>query len=220
MSPRADQFETLYAFTEDLPGVGAIMDRVSGEIEEHGYWGSMRDRIPLSQTDWLNPVGELVAEAEADPSRPGRVLVRGHANIALIRSGQDWATAELEERDLYLKQIEPVLRGGMDLLRDNGQGAGCYSNRYVRNIDVDGNVIDKRYNIGHWRSLDLLERWAESHPTHLRIFVTFFRVVESLVTLRLYHEVSVFDAAGQYYEYLNCHPATGMLRDTASVSMT
>jgi aldoxime dehydratase len=45
-------------------------------------------------------------------------------------------------------------------------------------------------------------------------------VVESLVTLRLYHEVSVFDAAGQYYEYLNCHPATGMLRDTASVSMT
>ncbi|RYY58387.1 MAG: phenylacetaldoxime dehydratase, partial [Chitinophagaceae bacterium] len=40
-APRAEQFETLYAFQSDLPGVGAVMDNTSGEIEEHGYWGSM-----------------------------------------------------------------------------------------------------------------------------------------------------------------------------------
>lgn len=39
VAPRAEQFETLYAFTNDFPGVGSIMDGVSGEIEEHGYWG-------------------------------------------------------------------------------------------------------------------------------------------------------------------------------------
>ncbi|MBN9794391.1 phenylacetaldoxime dehydratase [Pseudonocardia sp. TMWB2A] len=211
LSPRADQFETLYAFTEDFPGVGAIMDGVSGEIEEHGYWGSMRDRIPLSQTEWLGADGELTASE--DPSRRGRVLVRPHGNIALIRSGQDWAEAGERERTLYSEEIEPVLRQGMDFLRDNGKDIGCYSNRYVRYIDLDGNPVDKSYNIGHWRSLDLLERWAESHPTHLRIFVTFFRVVERLEKLRLYHEVSVFDAGDQYYEYVNCHPATGLLRD-------
>ena len=217
VSPRADQFETLYAFTEQFPGVGGVMDTVSGEIQEHAYWGSMRDRIPVSQTDWMNPSGEL--EALADPSLTGRVVVRGHDNVALIRSGQDWADTGDAERTLYLEEVEPVLRAGMDFLRDNGQDIGCYSNRYVHYIDLDGNPIEKSYNIGHWRSLGQLERWAESHPTHLRIFTTFFRVVASLEKLRLYHEVSVFDAGDQYYEYINCHPATGMLRDAVAPTM-
>jgi aldoxime dehydratase len=211
VSPRADQFETLYAFTEGFPGVGAIMDGVSDEIQEHGYWGSMRDRVPLSQTDWLTASGELAGRS--DPARPGRVIVRAHDNVTLIRSGQDWTEAPPDERELYLNEMEPVLRQGMDFLRDSGQALGCYSNRYVHYIDIDGNPIDKSYNIGHWRSMDALERWAESHPTHLGIFVTFFRVVAQLQKLKLDHEVSVFDAGNQFYEYINCHPATGMLRD-------
>src|SRR5690349_14965182 len=210
--PRANQFETLYAFTDDFPGVGAVMDGTSGEILEHGYWGSMRDRVPLSQTSRMSASGEL--QAEGDPT--GRVRVKAHDNITLIRSGQDWLDAGAEERDLYLTEIEPVLREGMDFLRDHGAEVGCYSNRYVRYCDLDGNPIDKSYDIGHWRSMDLLERWAESHPTHLRIFTTFFTVVTSLEKLRLYHEVSVFDAHDQHYEYVNCHPATGMLRDAAA----
>ncbi|RDJ99702.1 phenylacetaldoxime dehydratase family protein [Paraburkholderia lacunae] len=214
VAPRAEQFETLYAFTDDFPGVGAIMDDVSGEIEEHGYWGSMRDRFPISQTDWMRPNGDLQV-VHGDPARGGRVVVRAHDNIALIRSGQDWRAAEGDERRLYLDEIEPTLRAGMDFLRDNGKDVGCYSNRYVQSIDLDGNLLDESYNIGHWRSLDRLERWAESHPTHLRIFVTFFRVVAGLSKLRLYHEVSVFDAQHQVYEYVNCHPQTGMMRDAA-----
>lgn len=207
--PRADQFETLYAFTDDFPGVGAVMDRVSGEIVEHGYWGSMRDRVPLSQTSRMSASGSLVAEGAAT----GQVVVRAHDNITLIRSGQDWVDTGPEERELYLSEIEPVLREGMDFLRDHGAEVGCYSNRYVRYCDLDGNPIDKSYDIGHWRSMDLLERWSESHPTHLRIFTTFFKVVTGLEKLRLYREVSVFDAHDQHYEYVNCHPATGMLRD-------
>lgn len=214
VAPRADQFETLYAFTEKFPGVGAIMDNVSGEVEEHGYWGSMRDRFPISQTDWMRPDGQLQI-VHGNPHEGGRVVVQGHENIALIRSGQEWREAEDAERRLYLDEIEPTLRAGMDFLRDNGRDVGCYSNRYVRSIDLDGNVLDESYNIGHWRSLDRLERWAESHPTHLRIFTTFFKVVAGLSKLRLYHEVSVFDAGHQVYEYLNCHPVTGMMRDAA-----
>ncbi|MFC9551587.1 phenylacetaldoxime dehydratase family protein [Rhodococcus sp. NPDC056960] len=212
VAPRAEQFETLYAFRDALPGVGAVMDGVSGEINEHGYWGSMRERFPVSQTDWIQPSGELRV-VSGDPAAGGRVVVQGHDNIALIRSGQDWADTDMSERSLYLDEILPTLQGGMDFLRDNGQSVGCYSNRFVRNIDLDGNFLDLSYNIGHWGSLDKLERWAESHPTHLRIFTTFFRVAESLSKLRLYHEVSVFDARDQHYEYINCHPQTGMLRD-------
>jgi aldoxime dehydratase len=38
-------------------------------------------------------------------------------------------------------------------------------------------------------------------------------VVTGLQKLRLYHEVSVADARFQTFEYINCHPLTGMLRD-------
>ncbi|WP_249977992.1 phenylacetaldoxime dehydratase family protein [Vreelandella olivaria] len=212
VAPRAEQFETLYAFKEDLPGVGALMDGISGEVEEHGYWGSARDRFPISQTDWMQAGGELQVVA-GDPARGGRVVVRGHDNIALIRSGQDWVEAGDEERALYFNEMLPPLQDGMDFLRDQGQALGCYSNRFVRNIDLDGNLLDIAYDIGYWRSLDRLERWAESHPTHLRIFTTFFRVATGLEKLRLYHEVSVSDASSQLFEYINCHPNTGMMRD-------
>lgn len=212
VAPRAEQFETLYGFRDELPGVGAVMDTISDDIEEHGYWGSMRDRFPISQTDWMAPSGELTVIA-GDPAKGGRVVVQGHDNIALIRSGQDWAEAGDEERSLYLNEILPTLQAGMDFLRDSGKDLGCYSNRFVNYIDLDGNLLNLSYNIGHWRSLEKLERWAESHPTHLRIFVTFFRVATSLSKLRLYHEVSVSDAKDQVFEYINCHPQTGMLRD-------
>ncbi len=214
ISPRVDQFETLYAFQEQLPGVGALMSDISGEINEHGYWGSMRERVPLSQTDWMQPAEtDTLHIVSGDPRSGGRVVVAGHDNIALIRSGQDWREAGVEERALYLDEIQPTLQAGMDFLRDNGADVGCYSNRMVRNIDVDGNPVDESYNIGHWRSLERLERWAESHPTHLRIFTTFFKVAGDLDKLRLYHEVSVSSGADQTFEYINCHPATGMMRD-------
>lgn len=211
-APRVEQIETLYAFTERFPGVGAVMPKASGEVQEHGYWGSMRDRLPLSQTDWMESTGDLRV-VSGDPDSRGRVVVRGHDNITLIRSGQEWMQADEKERDLYFDEMLPSLQDGMDFLRDQGKDIGCYSNRFVYSIDVDGNDLDESYNLGHWRSLDQLERWAESHPTHLRIFVTFFDVVEGLVNLRLYHEVSVADGRNQEYEYINCHPETGMMRD-------
>jgi len=215
MAPRVDQFETLYSFRNDLPGVGAVMEQVSDEIEEHGYWGSMRDRFPISQTDWVKPSGRL-AVALGQPALGGRVTIRGHDNVCLIRSGQDWAETVGEERRLYIEEIEPTLCAGMDFLQSSGPEVGCYSNRYVRFIDREGIRLEKSFGLGHWRSLDLLERWAESHPTHLRIFVTFMRVAAKVAKLRLYHEVSVFDRDAQRYEYVNCHPATGLMRDAAA----
>ncbi|MDQ1012168.1 aldoxime dehydratase [Streptomyces sp. V4I23] len=212
VAPRVEQFETLYAFTEDFPGIGGVMGECSGEIEEHGYWGSMRDRIPLSQTDRLEPFGVLKI-ASGDPAAGGRVIVRGHDNIALIRSGQDWKAAGEDERALYFDEFLPTLETGMVFLQESGRKVGCYSNRFVHSIDIDGNELDESYNIGHWQSLDLLERWAESHPAHLQLFVMFVRVVATLENLRFYQEVSVSDGKDQMYEYINCHPRTGMMRD-------
>lgn len=72
--------------------------------------------------------------------------------------------------------------------------------------------------MSYFRSLAELERWAESHSTHIAIFGTFMRIVEQLnfqLKLRLYHEVTVAAADEQFFEYINCHDQTGMLRSAA-----
>lgn len=213
IAPQAEQFETLYNFKNNLPGVGATMDGISGEVEDHGYWGSACDRFPLSQTDKMEPTNEL----QVISANNGRVLIRGHNNLTLIRSGQDWSEAGEKERALFFNEMLPSLQSGMNFLRDHGQALGCYSNRFVRNIDLEGHLLDITYNIGHWRSLEKLEQWAESHPTHQRIFATFFNVAADLSTLHLYHEVSVSDGHQQFFEYINCHPQTGMMRDSRPI---
>lgn len=190
------------------------MGGMSEPIIEHGYWGSMRDRLPLSQTDTMDPVGEL-AVAQGSPALGGRVIITGHDNLALIRSGEDWSRTKGEERDTWFKQIQPVLLEGMNYLRDEGLEVGCYSNRYVYHMDRQGNLEERGFGYSLWRSLANLEHWAESHPTHLSIFVTFMKLAKNFQDLTLYHEVSVFDASNQHFEYINCHPKTGVMRATA-----
>jgi aliphatic aldoxime dehydratase len=217
MSPRAEQFETVYPFTDRLPALGVLLEGASKPVQEHGYWGSARDRFPVSQYDRMVPSGALAVQT-GDPSRGGRVVIAGHGNLCLIRSGQDWSETEGEERRLYLEEIHPTLEAGMDFLRDQGKEIGCYSNRFMRLIDLDGQELEHTYGLSHWRSLERLERWAESHTTHLRIFVKFNSVAEKMVKSRLYHEVSVFDAANQHFEYISCHPRTGLMRDAQATT--
>jgi aldoxime dehydratase len=103
-----------------------LADDFSGGIMEHAYWGGMRDRIPQSQTSEMAPVGtpDLVRDGE-------RLRVTPHDNICLIRSGQDWSDTDAAERRMYLDDVEPVLREGMDFLRDDGRSIGCFANRYM-----------------------------------------------------------------------------------------
>jgi aldoxime dehydratase len=137
-----------------------------------------------------------------------------HDNLCLIRSGQDWSDTDAAERKLYLEELEPVLREGMDFLRDDGLRIGCYANRYMRVLGADGRPIEKSYGQSWWHSLAALERWAESHPTHVRIFGAAMKYLSTLgpaAKLRLYHEVTVAAAAEQFFEYRDCHARTGML---------
>jgi aldoxime dehydratase len=148
-----------------------------------------------------------------------RVRVKPHDNICLIRSGQDWGDTEAAERKMYLEDVEPVLREGMDFLRDEGLSIGCFANRYMTVVDRDGGPTEKSYGMSWWKSLAALERWAESHPTHVRIFGAAMKYLSSLgpaAKLRLYHEVTVARAADQFFEYRNCHERTGMLNAVAA----
>jgi aldoxime dehydratase len=211
LQPTIQRFETLLS-SDRTDGVSAASATLSGQIHEHGYWGAARDRIPLAQTDRLDPSGEL--SIQTDPST-GPVTVQPHDNLCLIRSGQDWTETNGHERRMYLEDVEPVLRAGMDFLRDDGLKIGCYANRYLRVTTDDGVEIDKSFAMSWWRSLKDLETWAQSHPTHFAIFRAALKYLSTMginAHLRLYHEVTVTEAEQQDFRYLGCHDRTGMLR--------
>jgi aldoxime dehydratase len=207
--PSVEGVETLFSSLGRSEGVAVLADHWSGEVQEHAYWGGMRDRIALSQTSDMTPAGSAHAVRDG-----ARLRVIPHDNLCLIRSGQDWGDTEASERKMYLDDVEPVLREGMNFLRDDGRGIGCYANRYMSVVAADGTATEKSYGMSWWKSLAALERWAESHPTHLRIFGAAMKYLSALgpaAKLRLYHEVTVVRAEEQFFEYRGCHPQTGML---------
>lgn len=215
LRPDVVRYETLFSSLGRAEGVAVIADGMSGEVQEHAYWGAMRDRIPLSQTDEMAPGGKPALVRDG-----GRLRVNAHDNLCLIRSGQDWSDTDAEERKLYLEDVEPVLREGMDFLRDEGLDIGCYANRYMRVIGPDGKQTEKSYGQSWWKSLAALERWAESHPTHVKIFGAAMKYLSTLgpaAKLRLYHEVTVTATDEQFFEYRDCHPGTGMLAGAEAV---
>jgi aldoxime dehydratase len=210
LCPSVEGYETLFSSLGRAEGVAVLADSMSDEVQEHAYWGGMRDRIPLSQTNPMAPAGapKLIRDGT-------RIRVEPQDNLCLIRSGQDWRDTAADERKMYLEDVEPVLREGMDFLRDDGVAIGCYANRYMVVLGDDGNASEKSYGMSWWKSLAALERWAESHPTHVKIFGAAMKYLSTLgpaAKLRLYHEVTVARADEQFFEYLNCHDRTGMLR--------
>jgi aliphatic aldoxime dehydratase len=209
LRPAIERYETLFSSPDRPEGIAVLADGMSFDVQEHAYWGGMRDRIPLSQTSEMAPGGEPVLLHDGP-----RLRVVARDNLCLIRSGQDWSDTDASERRMYLDDVEPVLCEGMDFLRDQGVAIGCYANRYMRVLGADGVISEKSYGQSWWKSLAALERWAESHPTHVRIFGAAMKYLSALgpsAKLRLYHEVTVAAADEQFFEYRNCHPRTGML---------
>lgn len=206
--PRVEEFETIFGARSRPEGVAVLAEGFSDRVREHGYWGGMRDRIPASQTDPLHDPAGLEVQRDGDRVR---VLPRG--SLCLIRSGQDWSDTGDEEREAYLEEIEPRLREGMEFLQRDGRGIGCLANRYLAVLDERGRPTERSYGLSWWRTLADLERWSESHPTHLAIFGSFGRMVaeRGSTRLRLYHEVSVATPDEQWFEYAGCVEPTGLL---------
>jgi len=213
--PDVRRYETLFSAPDRCEGIAVLSAGMSDMVTEHAYWGGARDRIPASQTDALQP-----SDAATHFDRDGaRVIVRPHDQLCLIRSGQDWSDTDADERTMYQRDVEPVLRAGMEFLRDEGMAIGCFANRYVNVETAEGGATEKSYGMSWWRSLAALERWAESHPTHVAIFGAAMKYLSTMgpaAKLKLYHEVTVARADEQCFEYLNCHERTGMLRASAA----
>ena len=209
-----DRFETIYTYNTQV-GVARTGCPAVGPIREHNYWGSMRDRLQVSADDpLLSAHGEQLPRLGAAATLGRRLRVKVPENLAIIRSGQDWtdcASAELAE---YNDSVRPALIEGMNFLRDHPDETGCCDLRFAEESAQDGAALKKTFGLGYFLTLGHLEKWAAMHPTHLAIFAKFLTMVRDHgkdLKLKLWHEVSVLPAASQVFEYINCHPGTGLL---------
>ncbi|KAF3491618.1 phenylacetaldoxime dehydratase [Arthroderma uncinatum] len=215
-SPTIDRLETVFSGNEILEGAAHMQEKWSGPIQEHVYWGSMRDRFPVAQTDAITGDTSHNVANKAGVTLRRRIRVPGKQNLAIIRSGQDWSNTYPEERKLYLGTMHPVLTKGMDFLRDHGEDVGCYSCRLMDVVDTDTFKADKdrTFGLAYFNDLSSLEGWSKQHKTHLAIFGGFLQYAKKLennISLRLFHEVLVLKPEQQFFEYLGCHENFGML---------
>ncbi|EFQ98066.1 phenylacetaldoxime dehydratase [Nannizzia gypsea CBS 118893] len=220
-SPTTDRFETIASDEVVLEGTANMREKVSGPILEHVYWGSMRDRMPICQTDAVPGDSADSAIQQTGSTARRRVRVPGRQNLVVIRSGQDWSNTRPEEHKLYVDTMQPPLVQGMTFLRDNGKDIGCYSCRLMDVVDNDTFEASKNrtFGLAYFDSLGSLEKWSRQHPTHLSIFGTFMKYVKRLnnnISLRLFHEVLVLKPEQQFFEYVGCHERTGMLGSLSS----
>ncbi len=209
-----ERFETIFSLGI-VVGVAKTGGPVVGPIREHSYWGSMRDRIQASAKDDLkSSYGDRLPHLGATTSVGKRLRVNPPENLAIIRSGQDWTNCAGDELAEYDDSVRPALVEGMTFLRDNPDETGCCDLRFAEELDAAGAPLKKTFGLGYFLTLAHLEKWAATHPTHLAIFARFLKMVPKYgadLKLKLWHEVSVLPGAGQAFEYVNCHPGTGLL---------
>jgi aldoxime dehydratase len=176
-----------------------------------GYWGAARDRIPLASDDLFEPT---VAAAEPAFAPSARAIIRPPGNMAVIRSGVSWEDCEGEQLDDYQERIRPKLDAGMIFLRDHPRETGCFSLRQVECISPEGQPLREGYSLGAFVSISHLEAWARDHPTHLAIYMRAMaarRKYQEKLQLRTYNEIFIIEAGNPPFEYVNCHPKTGLL---------
>lgn len=209
-----DKAETI-AFAEYRRGLSACPFSRLEQMEETGYWGAARDRIPASAWDRLEGEVARLVPLAAPPSGWGqRLAIRPPTGLAVIRSGVSWAACGAEQRESYEHNVRPKLDAGMDYLRRNPVEAGCPVLRQVVLTDAAGRPLEEAYSLGLFLSLYHLETWAKHHPTHLAIYhraMAERRKYQDTLELRTYNEIYVLDGDAFDFEYVNCPPSMGLI---------
>lgn len=174
-----------------------------------GYYGAMRDRLSAAGDDSLDGAA---APPERYSDRSGRWKVTLPHNVAVIRSAHTWQFMDEEQLADYGRKLKPPLSKGMDFLATKRE-SGCLSLRWLTSTEADGSERPEAHATAYFTSLRHMEDWAERHRTHAAIFgaaVARYKHYGGENQLRTWHEVFVLPQ-GQVFEYINCHPETGLL---------
>jgi aldoxime dehydratase len=101
---------------------------------------------------------------------------------------------------------------GMKYLVENKQETGTLSLRIMTNLDDDRAERRETSVYAHFLSLAPLDQWAEFSPSHLAIYdhaIAKNRQYKQDRQFVSWHEVFVLPFGE--FEYVNCHPRTGLL---------
>ncbi len=209
-----DRQESL--FWRDFPiGVSVSREVALYPTPYCGYYGAMRDRLMAAAKDKLE--SPLASPLQRCPGRKGpgeHWSVSPPNNLAIIRGGSSWGFMDEEQHANYEDQLRGPVSAGMDYLERNPLPSGCLSMRWQRSSDGRGNLEPDEYAHAYFLSLSHLEDWSENHASHAAIFsaaIRRYRHYGAANQLRTWHEVYVLPEGGHTFEYLNCHPDTGLL---------
>jgi hypothetical protein len=207
-----ERLETLY--WNDYPaGISRSNEVALYPTPYCGYYGAMRDRIPLAAVDSLPSAIAELPPALARKTRNARWRIATPQNLAVIRSAAFWGRCDPEQTEDYMRDLRAPLERGMDFLRESPEATGCCSLRFQQTCDAAGAPEFETHALGYFLSLGHMEDWAENHPSHGAIFhaaMARYRKFGKKNQLRTWHEVFVLPAQGQIFEYLNCAPNTGL----------
>jgi aldoxime dehydratase len=211
--PQTKLLDTLIAHPEHNFGI-AKLAKENVITPYHGYWGGVRDRMEaLEELHLHNPAGDSVAAQRQRRDGAGRRLcVEMPANVCFARGGPDWSRATGEERELFLADVFPALEDGARYLAGNPDEAGCYTCRFVHELNADGSARDQVNVLAYYVTLRNLEHWTAKHPTHLAIhgrFLAMLRRIGRMPDVLLDHEISVLPHGKLAGIYVNCVAATG-----------
>jgi hypothetical protein len=172
---------------------------------------------------------------EAIPRGLGqRLKGTNYDNMTHIRSGQCWASCPPEEASAYTrpKGLQEKLMKGMAYLWSHPQETGTLGLRWLRNVKAkpialsgeksssdteaqEVETINETCGAGFFRNLRDLEVWSSTHASHMAIFAGAHAHAREWGPDRKFmtwHEVSVLKAGEARWEYVNCHPRTGVVR--------
>jgi aldoxime dehydratase len=201
-------------FVNHRPHGLARLQEIVGPVELHGYWGSMRDRIPDSEKQsFRSGAGGRLQRIEVEPLGK-RVVVDPPDNLCVIRSGQDARGLSPKEDKLWREILLPPLKIAMEFALQHPEEIGCANIRWITELDADGKPFNVKSSCGLFLSMAHLEKWVSAHPTHAALFEALPQVSEAMdhqMVLQLWHEVWVLPKDGQHFEYVNCNSEVGLL---------
>lgn len=221
MTVPLDRQETLY--WQDYPAALSKAEEVSiYPTPWCGYYGAMRDRIPLAAVDPMEAAQATLGPEVTRQSKGARWRVLTPHNFAVIRSAVYWGDCDAEQHEDFMTKLRAPLETGMNYLRQNAIPTGCCTLRYQQTCDTRGETEAESHAIGYFLSLSHLENWAERHPSHHAIFsaaIARYKKYGKANQLRTWHEVYILPAEGQWFEYVNCAPKTGILAYFDSIKL-
>ncbi|MFC0267869.1 phenylacetaldoxime dehydratase family protein [Kushneria aurantia] len=209
-----DRHETIYSASDYRIGLALCSDSELVPMNTNGYFGAARDRLPISSVDSLPGFMSVIEHPSGRiDTHNRRLFAETPHNMTAIRSGQYWAEADSAQSEDYQLSMQPKLMDGMRYLLENRKETGTLSLRIMTNLDRHGRERDETSVYACFVDMAGMEEWASSHTSHLRIYnhaIEKKRQYGENRSVVTWHEVFIL-TSGLPFEYINCHPGTGLL---------